>query len=300
MTTTTIRSLLEGIIDYAGLFPPAALEMAPAVEEFARQRQSDYAWMLGRFVVPVGRLDEMERAAEGHWGREGGRPWGLSVLVPGDLAAARERIDAFHRAHAETGHALVESVERQIVSPDDVLPAIETFAGLEVYLEIPYRQDPSLFMTALAQHGGRAKIRSGGVTVDAFPTPFELARFINAAARAGVPFKATAGLHHPLRGDYRLTYEPESPCGTMHGFLNVFLAAAWSKNGGLSQEEAETLLSERDATAITCTEEAVRWRGHELGAEALAAARKNFATSYGSCSFQEPVSDLQALRLLNR
>ena len=296
MPYATIRALLANIVDYAGLFPPASLEMEAAVREFARQRASDEAWMLGRFVVPVARLGELEQASADIWGTQDG-PFGLSVLVPGDLAAARQRIEAFQRSHAGAGHAAVEAVERQVSSPDEVAAATAAFADLEVYLEIPHREDPSPFMEALAHRGGRAKIRSGGVTADAFPTSAELARFITAAVRAGVPFKATAGLHHPLRGDYRLTYEPDSPSGTMHGFLNVFLASAWAKSGSMGREELAALLEERKPGAISWSDETVRWRGHEIDAASLAAARAGFATSYGSCSFEEPVSDLRELGL---
>ena len=92
MPRETLRCLLAGIIDYAGLFPPASLGMAPAVEEYARQRAAAEAWMLGRFVLPVGRLDELEEHAASLWRSGGAAPWRLSVLAPGDLAPARRRI----------------------------------------------------------------------------------------------------------------------------------------------------------------------------------------------------------------
>ena len=298
MPPETIRCLLAGLIDYAGLFPPANLDMARAVREYARQRASDDSWMLGRFVGPAGRLDELENAAESFWRKGGAVPWRLSVLAPGDPAAARRRIDAFQRDRAEPGHAVVEAVEREVSSPGKVAAAMSVFAGFEVYLEIPHRDDPAPFMATLAEHGGRAKIRSGGGDADAFPSSAELARFIVSAARAGVPLKATAGLHHPLRGEYRLTYEADSPSGTMHGFLNVFLAAAWVKTAGMSQVEAEALLEERDPGAIVFTDAAVRWRDHELDAAAIIGARVGFAASYGSCSVREPVSELRNLKLL--
>ena len=85
-------------------------------------------------------------------------------------------------------------------------------------------------LAVLSAAGARAKVRTGGVTEGAFPASHALARFIQSCADAGVPFKATAGLHHPLRGEYRLTYEPGSPHGMMFGFLNVFLAAAFARD----------------------------------------------------------------------
>ena len=297
MPRETIRSLLAGIIDYAGLFPPASLGMPAAVREYARQRASGDAWMLGRFVVPVGRLDELEATAASFW-HAGGVPWRLSVLTPGDAREARQRIDAFQHAHAEAGHAVVEAIERPAKTPEDVAAGMAAFGGLETYFEIPHTEDPAPLMAALAEHGGRAKIRSGGVTGDAFPTAAEVARVIVAAASAGVPFKATAGLHHPLRGEYRLTYEDDSPDGTMHGFLNVFLAAAGVRSLGWGTAEVEALLEERDAGSFEFKDGAVRWRDHEVAAAAITSARDSFATSYGSCSFIEPVEDLRALDLL--
>ena len=298
MIDDTLRSLLAGLIDYAGLFPPAGLGMPAATREYARQRASGDAWILGRFVVPVGRLDEMERAAEGFWLTTGGVPWRLSVLTPGEPAEARRRIDAFQRIHVGPGHAVIDAIEHKVDDPAGVAPAMAAFAGLEAYFEIPHQQDPRPFMAALAEHGGLAKIRTGGITADAFPTSTEVARFILAASAADIPFKATAGLHHPLRGEYRLTYDDDSPSATMHGFLNVFLASAAVKAGGPGQEEVEALLEEREVGAFSFTDGAVHWRHHKIDAATIATARAGFSTSYGSCSFREPVADLRELKLL--
>jgi hypothetical protein len=112
-----------------------------------------------------------------------------------------------------------------------------------------------------------------------------------------VPFKATAGLHHPLRAEYRLTYEPESPIGPMFGFLNLFLATAYLA-GGMDGETAARLLEERDAEAIRWDDAGVEWRGRRLDLAALAGAREAGIVSFGSCSFTEPIGDLESLRLL--
>ena len=127
--------------------------------------------------------------------------------------------------------------------------------------------DPGALVAAMGVHGLRAKIRTGGVTADAFPSARDVARFLSACARHDVMFKATAGLHHPLRGDFALTCAADAPRGTMFGFLNVFLAAAFMR------------------------------RGHSLSVGALAEERARFALSFGSCSFREPIDDLLALHL---
>ena len=161
---------------------------------------------------------------------------------------------------------------------------------------VPLRCVP--WMAAVAAAGARAKIRSGGITADAFPSSADVARFLATARRHGLALKATAGLHHPLRGEYRLTYEDDSPQGTMHGFLNVFLAAAGLWSDQLDEAGARELLDERNADAFLVEADGIRWRDLVIDRVALGAGRQNFALSYGSCSFAEPVEDLQGLGLL--
>lgn len=243
MTTKSLRALLEGLIDYAGLFPPAALSMQDAVRNYARYRDGEYAWALGRFIVPADRADE----------------------VPSEFPTSILGIDEVKAATA-----------------DDVARIAGDAKGRTVYVEIT---DLAL-LDAIKHHGLRAKIRTGGVTADAFPPIGDVAKFLRAAKAAGVAFKATAGLHHPLRCLKPLTYASDAPAGTMHGFLNVFLAAALP-------EHADGILAEEEARAFTFDDEAAAWRGHRVTTEALRVMRHNFATSFGSCSFDEPVSDLR-------
>ena len=142
------------------------------------------------------------------------------------------------------------------------------------------------------------KVRTGGVSADVFPSAGDLVRFIRAAHEARVPFKATAGLHHPLRAEYRLTYEPNSACGTMFGFLNLFLAAAFVGAGLDDDDAAVRLLEERDPAAIRFTLDGAEWRGRRLDFESIRRARESGIVSFGSCSFTEPIGDLQSLGLL--
>lgn len=297
----TMRHLLAGLIDYAGLFPPAGLAMAPAVRNFAAYRQGEHAWILGRFVVPAGRLEEFEAAATDLLSPAD--PWPLSVLVGNDPTNGAV-IEAFHQRPTP---ARVSAVEAMAASPEEIDAMVRAIpSGIEIFFEIDHRQDPTPLLHALAatrqRHGRvRAKIRTGGITADAIPTAAEVARFLRACALAQVPFKATAGLHHPLRGSYPLTYAPDAPRGTLFGFLNVFLAAALAPV--LTGEELAALLQEESAAALGLTGDAlagdaISWRGHRLEAAALEESRRRFALSYGSCSFTEPIEDLQELSLL--
>jgi hypothetical protein len=309
MMNPTLREFLTGIIDYAGLFPPAALDMRSAVRNYAAYWQSEYSRWLGRFVVPVSRLDEFQKAVEGvlpNGGWEGDEFWRLSVLGGADLAADLKRIAEFNAMYANPnsslGVAIIDTIEIKAECAHEIETAVAMMPDrLAPYIEIPIVDDPTALIQSIASAGAgagaRAKVRTGGVTADAFPSSASLARFIAACAEEDVPFKATAGLHHPIRSINRLTYEPGSATAMMHGFLNVFLAAAFAQNG-MGVAELEALIEETSPGAFQFDSGGVRWRGQELVRAHLRNARSLLAISFGSCSFMEPVEDLQRLHLL--
>jgi hypothetical protein len=238
MLARSQKALLSGLIDYAGLFPPAALSMEEAVRNYARYREGEHAWMLGKFVVPEARAHE----------------------VPDEFPKSVLGVDEV-KAEAEFGSFRPKT-----------------------FIEIT---DVGL-IPDLAKHGLSAKIRTGGLTPDAIPHLDRIATFIHICAMHGVPFKATAGLHHPVRCMRALTYEPDSPRATMHGFINVFMAAAFP-------HDAERVLAEEDPKAFRFEDDAAWWRDHAVTTEHLAEVRREFAISFGSCSFEEPIADLQEL-----
>ena len=304
-----VRTLLTDAIDYAGLFPPAQLDMAGAVAEYASYLDSSDAWALGRFVAPAARLDELAGTAaasaavpEGaaSLGRQG--CWRVSAVFGADATADAARVRAFNADHAvdrEGWCGRVEAVELRASTVAAISSAVQLVAPdeVELFIEIPVDGDVQTLVNAMRGTNAFAKVRTGGTTADAFPTSAELARFLAACVRADVPFKATAGLHHPLRADYALTYAPDSPRGTMFGFLNVFLAAALLR-AGESQDTARDMLEERDPTALRFDERGVTWRGRHLSAVDLGGLRERGVRSFGSCSFREPIDDLTALGIL--
>jgi hypothetical protein len=175
------------------------------------------------------------------------------------------------------------------------LPAqVETLETKQLTdLPLPtYHEAPLAFLT-----GGFAKIRTGGLIPGAIPTISALATFLCDAAARRIAFKATAGLHHPLRSVRPLSYELDSPQAPMHGFLNVFAAAAFTWNG-MDRGHVEDLLDERDAAALVFRDEALIWNDHLVTTEQIEDARRYFAHSFGSCSFEEPVTELRELGLL--
>lgn len=284
-----LGALLDGLVDYAGLFPPAALSMPEAVGAYARHSRGPHSRMLGRFVLPVARLGEFAHAAG-----DAGEEWRLAVLAGPDDAG---EIARFNGAHV--GRYQADTIEARASDHETIWRLSSAYdESYVVYVEIPSAEDPEPLVTELAARGMRAKIRTGGVTADAFPEARDIVRFLAACARHGVPFKATAGLHHPLRGEYPLTYAPESPRGMMYGFLNVFLAATLLYDGA-DESDVAPLLEEWDAGSLAIGDDAISWRGHSVTAGEIARAREAFAASFGSCSFEEPVQDLATLQLLS-
>jgi hypothetical protein len=298
--------LLPSIIDYAGLFPPAGLDMRAAVANYAAYRAGRHAWMLGRFIVPVDRLGEFESVVRAIAPADAA--WRLSVLVgasiESDLAAIADfnRRNAPARSGAESGsigcpRCNIDTIELKATRPDEITQPMRLVPHkLIAYIEVPISADESL-LRAVRSAGARAKIRTGGVVPDAIPTCADLAGFLARAATVGVPLKATAGLHHPIRSVQRLTYADDSPRTMMHGFLNVFLAAAGVR-AGMNANEAENLLEETSPTALQFDDHAASWRHHRWTRDHLQATRREFAISFGSCSFQEPIDDLKSMKLL--
>lgn len=290
----SMRALLAGAIDYAGLFPPASLDLPTVVANYQAYRTGPDAWSLGRLVVPAGRLDSFAEAAAPYWSSapEGTRPWRVSALVGNDAAADAAMMVAFNARYA--GDAVVDCVESRATTVGQVQSLAGLFDGMQHFVELPLSVDLEPLMTAVGAIGAHAKMRTGGVTPDAIPAARDVARFLRACSDAGVAFKATAGLHHPLRGEYRLTYDPGSPRGTMFGYLNVFLAAAQARDGA-SVDVLVNTLEGRSHALLGITDDEIRWEGGRATTASLAAMRERFALSFGSCSFREPLDDLGTL-----
>ena len=317
--TSPIKGLMTGLIDYAELFPPAGLGMREAVRRYAEYRQGGHAQALGRFIVPAGRLDELKDSVLSLAAMAPKPAWPLSIIVGDEMAgdiADVARLEMDGASGGEVGWARIESLEHRVSRPEQISERLALVRdrlrepeSVEVYFEVPLEPDPEPFIAAIASSGGGpargaaeitrrsclAKIRTGGVTSEAFPHPEAILRFLICSRDAGVSFKATAGLHHPLAGLYPMTYEADSELGTMTGFLNLFLSAAAVHARIGKEEEWLALLTEASPDAFTFADSFIRWRNLALSAADIVAARQDFARSYGSCSFEEPIEGLRAL-----
>jgi hypothetical protein len=291
---SSARSFLRGIIDYAGLFPPAQLGMSAAVNAYDEYRHGADKDLLGRFVVPATRLGELSNSLA-QLPHEGASNWKLSVIAS-DVGGAARAVEQFNSSHSN-GTAC-DSVEMPVKSVDDINNAVDLFAAnIELFLELDLLDDPLPLIREIATTRASAKIRTGGVVESAIPSPSHVLRFMEGCVDEGVPFKATAGLHHLIRGRYPLTYDEGSATAVMFGFMNVFLAAALCASGS-SEGAVLGALEETDPTAFRFDDRGFWWQDHFLLHEQLAVVRQNVAVSFGSCSFTEPVSQAKLLHLI--
>lgn len=292
---TEIPGLLRHIVDYAGLYPPSQLPMEEAVANYAQYRTGPDQDMLGPFVVGVDRVEEMLAAAEDQ-GLSFRPAWPVSLLMVGDRgeAAARLRELTDDEARLE-----VVALEARASSPSEIAALRESF-GEEVplYVEVPWSEEPRPWVEQAAHHRARGKIRCGGIEASMIPPVEAVGRFLRACIDAELAFKATAGLHHPVRAEHPLTYEKDPPRATMHGYLNVFISALLYRCGEIEAPVVDEVLADEDPASFILEPDAVGWRDQRVDAAGVARLRPHFATGFGSCSFREPVDDLKKLEML--
>lgn len=257
--------------------------MADAVAEYAQHREAPDNWALGRFVVQASRLSEFsqELAALG----VKGTPWPVSVVASineCDKLAELRWLNRNYMIRAAELKADAISAVAQVAALSGLLVFVEPGAAVD---------DLNAFAAAVSRVDAAAKIRTGGVTPDAFPSARQVLAFLHACRTARIRFKATAGLHHAVRGEYRLTYEPVPPTGVMFGFLNVAMAAAllWF---GRNDDVILRVLEERSPDAFEFTDAGVSWQGERLTRQEVDEVRAGFFAGFGSCSFREPMAEL--------
>lgn len=267
------RALLEGAIDYAGLFPPAQLPMEAALANYARYRRAEEAWALGRFVTPVGRVREALEQAPAEC---------LAVIGTGDAAADAAALEGLGIRVIEAATPNPAAVEARLAAHQD-----SQGAGAACYCEVdPGSERFGETTEAIRRLGGRAKLRSGGVKAEAIPPVERVLAFLERCLELELTCKATAGLHHACRGAYPLTYAADAPRATMHGYANLLLAAARLRAGG-SAEEARAIL-EREGEAPRADAHGITWGRERWSLEEIRAGRE-FLVGFGSCSFEEPL-----------
>ena len=289
-----VTAAFSGFFDYAGLFPPAGLSLDAVVERYGAYRSGPDAWMLGRLIVPGERIAEADATAARR-GASPDDPWPISVLVGdadrADATGARLLADA-----GQSRHVTVAAIEAAAATPDEIARLARLWPdSLERYVEIPAGGDPGPLLRALAAHGMLGKIRAGGVTPDRIPPTIHVARFLARARECGVAVKATAGLHHAIRGDYRLTYQEGSDTAVMHGFVNLLLAATLLAAGKIDEDLADSCLDDDRPEVFKLSGRAGSWLNGVVTYGEISQARNALLRSVGTCSFEEPVAEIDAL-----
>lgn len=306
MPAASLRALLDRAIDYAGLFPPANLELAPALENYAGYVRLPDSWMLGTFVLPVAEFDAAARSLSQF---DGQYPLRISALGPRtetseaflqSLCAATDSIAAFSKTCGSA--AAIDQLEMPLPAGIDAellqrMRSILAHSQLNAFWEAPPKMAAQA-IDLIAQSNATAparkfafKLRTGGVTAEAFPSSAQIAAALVAAAKNGVPIKFTAGLHHPVRLFH------ESVQTTMHGFLNVLGAGVLAAEHDWSEQQTAQMLDDESPASFAFTEEFFAWGDCKIPTVRISELRKTI-TSLGSCSFDEPREDLRTLKLL--
>ena len=279
---TAIEALLAGLFDYAGLYPPASLGLRSAANNYIEYSRGKHAAFLGRFIINAERLDELRTVAGDALGQ-----FRISAIVAdaGGLDTVADEI----RKGMPIGTIEIKCAPEDIAQIAPQIPK-----ELTAYFEVAANAGGLRALRSILGTGARAKIRMGGVVPEAIPSAFDAAEMVGTLAQLPLAFKATAGLHHPVRSRRALTYQPQSPSGTMHGFMNLCCAAAVGYFGGNSTD-AENLLQEENTSAWQVGADAIQWRDLTWTTGQLATLRRDFFQSIGSCSFEEPMHDLESL-----
>jgi hypothetical protein len=302
--SASLRALLDQAIDYAGMFPPCALALEPALWNQASYVRSSEAWMLNGFVLPIEQFDAARQFISEF---DPHHPLRVAALGP-KTTKADAFLDGLY--NAETAISSFPMYDGDLVSishlemffPEDVdsasLKAARSIVSeLPVFLESsPERAEQAIALIAghnsdedMATFG--YKLRTGGVTADAFPTSAQIASALVTAATHQLSIKFTAGLHHPIR-QFRDEVKTK-----MHGFLNVLGAAVLSAEHQWDADQATMMLEDEDSGSFSFTDDFFAWGHWKIDTERLQYRRK-FVRSFGSCSFDEPRGDLRALGFL--
>lgn len=304
MVAASLKALLAHSIDYAGMFPPCSLGLEPALRNQVEYVRSADAWMLNAFVLSIEQFNATKQLLSQF---DAQHPLRVAALGPKTASAdafldAIDDADTAIRSLSRHNVDLVSISYLEMFLPHDVdvasLKEARSILGdLPVFWEAPPdRAEQTIAL--LAEFNSDAdsatfgfKLRTGGVTADAFPTSIQITKALVTPATHQLPIKFTAGLHHPLR-QYR-----EEVQAKMHGFLNVLGAAVLAAEHRWDTNQTGMMLEDENVDSFSFTDDFFAWREWRIDTKRLEYRRK-FVVSFGSCSFDEPREDLRALNLL--
>jgi hypothetical protein len=320
MPVKSLQLFLSKLIDYAGLFPPANLELKYAFNNYLDYTVNNpYSWIVAKFVCPASKLAVLEKLIQDEK-IELANNVSLSILGSSSVHSSEFIESISHDSDIISDFISIYSDKIsadtfEVRLPDDIFSfkddnviydiiklASEKIA--KVYgkpFPLFFEAQPNENLTALAKaiskynvSGGKAgyKLRTGGVEASAFPPSGKIAFAIKACGDFGIPMKCTAGLHHPIR------HYNESVKTKMHGFINVFSAGILNVCLNLPEDVMTEILEDEDAGNFHFSDNSFGWKEYRILTSRIQEAREQFMISYGSCSFDEPIDDLKNLGLL--
>ena len=295
------QEMFRGLIDYAGLFPPASRDMADAVAGYRAARASAEGWIAGRFLCSATRLEELAGVLVATMDR-GEAAWPIGVVFDTDPAASAAAAAAFHAEMepaatvdlAETrtpAGSDAEAIERLFTTAASIAETVVPFLEVPRDGSIPATVRAIAAVVSKALRPGGAKLRCGGLSPEDFPSTDEVAGFIVACTQHDLPFKTTAGLHHPIR-HYDETLEL-----MRHGFVNLLTASVAAREGA-DVPTVEAIIADTEPGSFEVSFAGVVWQGERIGPNTIGETRSHGFVAYGSCEFEQPVEDLAELGYL--
>ena len=323
--TKSVEALIHKLIDYAGLFPPAKLPLNEAFANYIEYSKGEYSKMLANFIIPtkmMGDLNELIKSSGATvtlhlsvLGSSGETESEFMNNLKSDIAEWKKFRENNPGAHtnfyevrlpieviatqdaAEIGRfiglvsdEITGNINEEVIlffeaTPDEGTSTDEWKTDTDAVIE-------GIKIHNLTKKTAGYKLRTGGVTASAFPLPEQVAFAIKHCLNRQIPMKCTAGLHHPVR------HFNEEVRTRMHGFINIFWAGAIAIRHNISESEIIKMLEEEDPNAFEFTDDSFVWDKYTVSVEDIQYSREALIISYGSCSFDEPIEDLQKLNLL--
>ena len=302
--TESLSRLINQPIDYAGLFPPAMLDMKPALEQYRSVMESDSSWIVNRFVIAGSQLAEGAAV----WSEMSDDPDDRipATVVAKALSSGATATESLRNEQAlikaQVGSFDVTGLEVRLPLGDDLAGCTGALkksykwfeeSAIDIYVEFPLDERASEGMAELASmvDGVGFKARLGGVKKEQFPSVEQVACFIYEVAGLEAPFKFTDGLHEPVRH-----YDKDIDV-YHHGFLNVFVASALAMIQNATVAEVEQILKIEDGKLFRFTDQTVECLGSTLSLKDIDEWWLYFG-GYGSCSYDEPIEGLKRLGLI--
>lgn len=321
--TQSLEIFLNGLIDYAGLFPPAKLPLDEAFPNYVKYKNEKYQKIISKFICPAEKLSELQSLLY-EIPESFERVYPVSVLGKGGL----DKEDFFMNLEYDLKNwhtfqsknsTVTESKTFEVKIPevliasgnsDTIYDLIEpcsdfisqiigedVIIAFEVTLIDDWKHNTRKSIEAIKRHNLNFdnvifKLRTGGLTAEAFPATDQVAFVIHELLDRNIPMKCTAGLHHPLR------HFNKSVNIKMHGFFNIFCCGVIAYTHNISHHEMVNLLEDENATRFEFSGEYFSWNGYRVTLDEISAGREEFLLSFGSCSFNEPLEDMKSMGLL--